>query len=298
MKTLMLTALVGSAAGATSGFWSGNLYENLGYVAIFLGMLCVLVAALITLRALRTMVRVTMPDIEREEKAARLAQKAERKANRKAFWNKWLGLRPISEEDDLVIDHEYDGIKELDNPVPVWFNGLFYSSVAFGVVYLLIYQVFGIGLNQEQEYDREMAIAERQRQEWLATAANNVDESTVVVDLSAPTISAGASIFAANCAVCHGNAGEGGIGPNLVDNYWLHGGSISDIFKVVKYGVLDKGMVPWEQSLTPAQIAEVSNFILSLQGTNPPNQKEPQGVEYIPEEVSVADSTALSAASL
>jgi cytochrome c oxidase cbb3-type subunit 3 len=291
MKTALLSATAGTLGSATNGLWSSNLYEDLGYLAIFFGMLCVLIASLITLKALRTMVRVTMPEVEKQEREERLAAKTARQIRRKTSWNKLLGLRPIAEEPDIVIDHEYDGIRELDNPVPIWFNGLFYASVVFAVVYLFIYQVFGIGLNQDQEYEMEMAIAEQKRQEWLATAANNVDESTVMVDFSAPTLASGSAIYMANCAVCHGNAGEGGIGPNLTDRFWLHGGSISDVFKVVKYGVLDKGMVPWEQSLTPAQIAEVSNYILSLQGSQPANAKDPQGVEYVQESDLVSDTT-------
>ena len=140
-----------------------------------------------------------------------------------------------------------------------------------------MYHVFGWGLNQDQEYEREMALAEVARQEWLAQSANNVDENNVELNGSPEVLASGQAIFTQNCAACHGGSGEGGIGPNLTDEYWLHGGDIKSIFKVVKYGVLDKGMVPWEQNLTPGQIAEVSNYILSLQGTNPPNAKAPQG---------------------
>ncbi|HLW50654.1 MAG TPA: cytochrome c, partial [Sphingobacteriaceae bacterium] len=131
-------------------------------------------------------------------------------------------------------------------------------------------------------YEREMALAEAAKQEWLAQSSNNIDESNVEVDNSPAVIEAGFAIYTQNCAVCHGAVGEGGIGPNMADDYWIHGGEIEDIFRIVKYGVIDKGMIPWEQSLTPMQIAEVSNYILTLRGTNPPDAKEPQGdkVEY------------------
>ncbi len=283
---------VAESVSATLG--SGNLHNDILILALVIVMVVVLAAALIVLRAMRVMLRLTMPHILEEEKVALAQAKADRKANRKAWWNKLMGLRPIAEEKDIVIDHEYDGISELDNPVPAWFNGLFYASVVFAVVYLCVYHVFGWGMNQDQEYVVEMVRAEAARQEWLAQAANNVDENNVEVDLGPETLAAGAAIFTQNCAVCHGGAGEGGIGPNFTDEYWLHGGEIEDIFRTTKYGVLDKGMVPWEQSLTPAQIAEVSNYILSLRGTNPPNAKEPQGqkVEYR----SAADDTAEGAA--
>lgn len=256
-----------------------NNYNDILLIVIIVAMLVIFAAVLVTLKALRTMLRITMPELLKEEKEKKQRAKA---ASGTSWWNKFMGLRPISEEKDLLIDHEYDGIKELDNPVPMWFNGMFYASIAFAVVYLLVYHVFGWGLNQDQEYDREMAIAEAAKQEWLAQSTNNIDETNVQVDASPAVIEAGFAIYTQNCAVCHGAAGEGGIGPNMTDEYWLHGGEIEDVFKVVKYGVLDKGMIPWEQSLTPAQIAEVSNYILTLRGTNPPNAKEPQGdkVEY------------------
>ncbi|RQP17208.1 cbb3-type cytochrome c oxidase N-terminal domain-containing protein [Parapedobacter defluvii] len=273
-----------SAAGAFSLFGSGNINNDILILALVIVMAVVLAAALVVLRAMRAMLRITMPHVLEEEKAAKMLAKATRRAGLTTWWNKLLGLRPISEEKDLVIDHAYDGIKELDNPVPAWFNGMFYASIAFAMVYLCVYHVFGWGPNQHQEYEREMAKADQARQEWLAKAANSIDEHSVEVDARPETITSGAAIFTQNCAACHGNAGEGGIGPNLTDEYWLHGGEIKDIFRTVKYGVLDKGMVPWEQSLTPAQIAEVSNYIITLRGTNPPNAKEPQGekVEYAP----------------
>src|SRR5690606_13412711 len=224
-------------------------------------------------KALKSIISLTMPQLATEQKV-----KKSRKINWQAIGAKLLSLRPMEEEKDLEIDHEYDGIKELDNPIPAWFNALFYSTITFAVVYMLVYHVFGWGLNQDQEYQREMAIAEREKQEYLAQAANLIDESTVEID--AAMAPAGQAIYTANCAVCHGNAGEGGIGPNLTDEYWLHGGDIKDIYAVVKYGVPDKGMVPWEQTLTPGQIAEVSNYIVTLIGTNPPNAKEPQGDKF------------------
>lgn len=262
-----------------------NTYDMMFMVMLVVFLVIVLVAALVILRALRTVVRLTMPEVETAEREAKVAAKAARAGRRGGWtrrWNKLMGLRPISEEKDIVIDHEYDGIRELDNPVPVWFNGLFYATLVFAVVYLAIYHVFGWGLTQEQEYDREMARAEAARIEYLSQAANLVDENNVEVNLSPATVSAGQAIYAANCAVCHGQAGEGGIGPNMTDDYWIHGGEVNDIFRIVKYGVLDKGMVPWEQMLTPAQIAEVSNYIITLRGTNPPNPKNPEGnkVEY------------------
>jgi len=252
---------------------SGNIYQNILIIVLVVVMLALLASALMVNKAMRSILRITMPEILKEEQVTKIRKKESRKAS----WNKLLGLRPISEEKDLIIDHEYDGIKELDNPIPIWFNALFYSTMTFAVVYILIYHVFGWGLNQNQEYAQEMEKAEIAKQEYLAQAANLIDESSVVYDES--KVAAGHAVFQANCVACHGGAGEGGIGPNLADRFWLHGGEIKDIFKTVKYGVPDKGMVPWEQTLTPGQIAEVSSYIISIRDTKPANPKEPQGTE-------------------
>lgn len=276
MKTLLLITETTKEISEWT-FGSGSLYNDILLVTLIIVMIALLASALVVNRAMKAIVKLTMPQLAEEEKA-----KKAKKIDWQSVWAKLLSLRPMEEEKDLVIEHEYDGIKELDNPTPAWFNALFYSTVVFGVGYLLVYHVFGWGLNQDQEYEREMALAEKAKQEFLAQATNLIDESTVEFDEA--MVAAGRGIFVANCAACHGNLGEGGIGPNLADEYWLHGGDIKAIYAVVKYGVPDKGMVPWEQTLTPGQIAEVSSYIVTLAGTNPPNAKEPQGDRIVPNE--------------
>ncbi|WP_437918283.1 cbb3-type cytochrome c oxidase N-terminal domain-containing protein [Sphingobacterium sp. LRF_L2] len=271
MSNILLT-VEGTSKVSEWVFGSGNIYNDVLIIALIVVMLALLSSAVVVQKALKSIISLTMPEMAAEEKA-----KKSKKRDWQAIWNKLLSLRPLEEEKDIEIDHEYDGIKELDNPIPAWFNALFYSTVTFGVVYLLVYHVFGWGLNQDQEYNREIAIAEKEKQEYLAQAANLIDETSITIDETGTLAASGKAIFAANCVACHGNAGEGGIGPNLTDDFWLHGADIKDIFKVVKYGVPDKGMVPWEQTLTPGQIAEVVNYIITLRGTNPPNGKEPQG---------------------
>ena len=263
----------------TEVFGTGNIYNDVFYIIVLIVLVAVLAAALTINKALKSMLKVTMPEVVKEEQELALQKKAASKLAWKKSWNNFLGLKPIEQEKDLEIDHEYDGIVELNNPIPVWFNALFYSSIVFGVGYLLVYHVFGIGLNQDQEYEHEMAQADKAKQEYLSKSANAFDENTVEVDATGTLAANGKVIFASNCAACHGNNGEGTIGPNLTDRSWLHGGEIKDIFKTVKYGVPEKGMVPWEQTLTPAQIAEVSNYILTLRDTKPANPKPAEGVE-------------------
>jgi len=197
-----------------------------------------------------------------------------------SIWTKLLSLRPIEEEKDLVIDHAYDGIKELNNPVPAWFNFLFYGTMIFAAAYLFYYHIGGYGDLQDQEYENEMARAKIEKTAYLEKSANTIDENSVKFDNTPTVLEEGKTVFTTNCVVCHGDKGQGVIGPNLTDEYWLHGGSINNVFKTIKYGVPEKGMISWEKNLNPKQISAVTNFILSLKGSNPAGAKAPQGEKY------------------
>ena len=196
-------------------------------------------------------------------------------------WNKLLSLRPLAEEKDILIEHSYDGIQELDNPIPAWFMYLFYTTIVIAICYILIYPVFNIGANQYQEYNAEMVQADIARKLYLSKAANQVDENTVKLVHDAATLAAGQTVFKTNCVPCHGEHAQGVVGPNLTDDYWLHGGKINDLFKTVKYGVLTKGMPTWEKVLSPKQISDVVNYVKSLHGTNPAGAKAPQGIKEV-----------------
>lgn len=250
--------------------------EGVFFITILVLLVLVLIVSIVLYRAVTAALRLTNP-VGSEEKQY-TASTVQKGGYWKNIWNKILGLKSKEEEKELLMeDHEYDGIQEMDYPVPAWFNILFYSTVVFGVIYLLVYHVFGWGMLQEEEYEHEMAIAQQQREEYLASSENNIDENTVVVDLAPETVNAGEALFTANCAACHGNDGGGTIGPNLADDYWIHGGNVGDIFSTIKYGVLDKGMIAWEESLTPSEIAQVSNYIVSLRGSTPASPKAPEG---------------------
>jgi len=177
-------------------------------------------------------------------------------------------------KDEIHSNHDFDGIQEYDNDLPPWWKTMFYVSIVFAVGYMLHFHVFKTGALQTEEYDAEM-------EEAAILAAKNVDDPNAVTNYEvltdASALESGKSIFAQNCAACHGQEGQGTVGPNLTDEYWLHGGDVNDIFKTVKFGVPAKGMVPWQGKLTKDQILEVSSYILSLKGTNPANAKEPQG---------------------
>lgn len=198
-------------------------------------------------------------------------------------WEKLLSLKPLAAEKDIELDHDYDGIKELNNPIPPWFNVLFYGTIIFAIFYLIIYHVTYMAPLQGKEYENELAQAEVQKQEYLKKAGNLIDENSVTLLSDKTKLEAGATTFIARCAACHGEKGEGKVGPNLTDEFWIHGGGIKNVFKTIKYGVPAKGMVSWQNTLNAAQIQEVASYVLTLQGTNPPGAKEPQGEKYTPE---------------
>ncbi len=206
-------------------------------------------------------------------------------------------------KEKLMADHSYDGIQELDNFMPPWLQYVFIGTVVFAIGYYANYTVFGFGMTGVEEYEEELRIEAIAAESRSLTADASIDETNVTLDDSGPALSAGKTIFEANCAACHAIDGGGGVGPNLTDKYWLHGGDIKDVFTVVKYGVIEKGMVPWEDQLNPKEIQEVSSYILSLQGTTPAAPKDPQGELYSggstneseapAESITAADSTTL-----
>ncbi len=186
----------------------------------------------------------------------------------------------IENEEEIMFDHEYDGIRELDNDLPPWWKYGFYATIIFAFLYLTHYHVTATGDLQLAEYSKSMAEAHEAKEAYQKTMANNVTESNVKMILDKHELEEAAKVYKENCAACHGQLGEGGVGPNLTDKYWLHGGSIKDIFTTIKYGWPDKGMKSWQTDLTPLKINQVASYIKALVGTNPVNQKEAQGELY------------------
>lgn len=205
----------------------------------------------------------------------------------------------IEEEESILLDHDYDGIKELDNNLPPWWKYGFYVTIVVAVIYMVNYHVIGTGDSQLKEYENELAKAKLEIEEYMKNSASNVDETTVKILTESNDIEAGKEVFMSSCAACHGRAGEGGVGPNFADEYWMHGGSIQDVFKSIKYGWVEKGMKAWKEDLSPMQIAQVASFIKTLKGTNPPNAKAPQGDLYTENSsLSSSDSTVVKNDSL
>lgn len=195
-----------------------------------------------------------------------------------SFWERLIGFKPKSMEKKLLLDEDFDGIKELDNPIPAWFNWFFGITVIFAVLYFPIYHVWKIADSQEQEYEKEVQIAEIKKEEYLKKVASSIDEKNVTLITDTKQLQTGQDLYKSNCASCHGQKGEGLVGPNLSDEYWLYGGKVNDVFKTIKYGT-NKGMPGWQKQLNPLQIQQITSYIHTLKGTNPPNAKEPQGVK-------------------
>lgn len=201
-----------------------------------------------------------------------------------SVWTRLMKLMtssvPVEQEADVMLDHDYDGIRELDNQLPPWWVWGFYLTIIFAFIYLIHYHVTGSGDLQAEEYNSEIRIAEIEKENRIKNDLNYVTDANVVASLDPAVLAEGQSIYTKNCLACHGNAGQGGVGPNLTDQFWIHGGGIKNVFKVVTSGVPDKGMISWKSQLSPAQIKAVSSFILTLEGTNPPDPKEPQGDKW------------------
>lgn len=288
MKYLRIILLIGLSSASQPLFADDDhslltpgVQNYIGYGAIIAVLILFVITMLVILRAVRVLTKVILKSegYTNEQIAAELNPvKAEKDKKAKGeVWQKLLSLRPMAEEKEILIEHAYDGIQELDNPTPAWFMYLFYGTIIFAIGYLLNYQVFHTGQNQYQEYNTEVAQADIAHKLYLSHNANQVDENTVKLVHDPAVIAAGQAIFKTNCVPCHGDKAQGVVGPNLTDDYWLHGGKINDLFKTVKYGVLTKGMPTWEKVLSPKQISDVVNYVKSLRGTNPTNPKAPQG---------------------
>lgn len=210
------------------------------------------------------------------------------------IWKRLKGVlvdsTPVEEEDEIILDHDYDGIKELDNNLPPWWKWLFYVTIAWGAFYMLYYEVFEVGMDQVEEYKEEVRIAEIQKAEYMAGNKVVTLESVERVT-DAAALSEGEQVYQKHCAACHGKEGGGLVGPNLTDEYWIHGGGIKNIFKTIRDGVVEKGMISWESQLSGVEMQNVSSYVMSLEGTNPPGAKPPEGEKWTPE-TTASDSLA------
>ena len=253
-------------------------------VLVFLGtLLLILIALEVISNAFEKLTYTLMSEEQRQayDKAQNEAFDLSKNPQFKKLMKTLTKSKSLEEESGMLLDHDYDGIKELDNDLPPWWVYLFYICVFFGVGYLGYYHLFG-GENQIQEYERKNAEALLAIEEWKKTAVDLVDASNVVALTDEASLAAGKAIYSERCIACHLPDGGGSIGPNLTDEYWILGGGIKNIFHTISEGGRDgKGMIPWKSELKPSQIQQVSSYVLSLSGTTPLEAKAPEGEIWV-----------------
>ncbi|HVR36635.1 MAG TPA: cbb3-type cytochrome c oxidase N-terminal domain-containing protein [Methylomirabilota bacterium] len=173
--------------------------------------------------------------------------------------------------DPLLLDHDADGIQELDNNLPRWWVWLFHLSIAFSVFYMVYYHVLKAGDLQIAAYEKELAAGERIKSEAIGRFEANLVSLLPSQDLD--VLARGRESYASLCAPCHRDDGGGLVGPNLCDDYWIHGSSYLDSLKIIINGVPEKGMLTWRGVLKPGEIQAVASYIYTFRGTSPPNPK-------------------------
>lgn len=244
-------------------------------------VLMLLIGIELILQAVENVMYHTLGDKAKERYVALKVKSGEWAWGRRTY-QKLLGSKPIEAEGEIVLDHNYDGIRELDNKLPPWWVYMFYATIIFAVVYLVRFHIYN-DYTQDMEYEQEVAAAQLEIEEYKKTAKGLVDLSTVELLTEASDINAGKTIFETTCVACHMADGGGGIGPNLTDDYWILGGGIKNVFNTVSEGGRDgKGMVAWKQILKPVEMAQVSSYILvEITGKTPANPKAAEGEIWI-----------------
>lgn len=254
-------------------------------VSVFLGIfLFILIAIEITISAVDNVTYQLLTEEEKQKLAEEEDLSMTESQWYKNLMQKLTKTRPMAAEGELLLEHDYDGIKELDNDLPPWWKYLFIISVIWGVAYFIHYEMLG-GDNQEMELKKEIAEAQIALEEYKRTAPDLMDAESVTLMTDAGELSKGKAIYEMNCAACHKVDGGGQIGPNLTDEHWVLGGGIKNVFHTIAEGGRDgKGMVAWKSMLKPTEMQQVASYVLSLQGSNPAGAKEAEGDLYTADE--------------
>ena len=272
------TEVATTAAKTIGGLSASTFYLMATVIFLELGLI---IAMLINIRMLLKIEKVNIAAEIKPEKAKEL---------KRSWWEKLNKFRPVNQEQDLDLGHEYDGIRELNNGLPPWWLYGFYITIIVAVVYMWRFHVSHTGPSSKQEYEASVAKAELKIQNYLKAKGESVDENTVTMLTAANDIADGKAVFMKSCAACHQETGAGNVGPNLTDDFWLHGNDIKSIFKTIRYGI--NAMPQWQNTYSNKEIAQVASYIKTLHGTNPANPKAPQGIEMKEESIPVAaDST-------
>jgi cytochrome c oxidase cbb3-type subunit 3 len=280
LPSLGLMAQDAAAAGGNDPYF----YERFGsYILVGFASAVMITAVIILYRLLAIMIKVQQIKIYQEQGLEEYLKDVQEP---KSWWTRvmerWEDAVPIEKEGDILMDHNYDGIRELDNNLPPWWVAMFYITIFFAAGYLTYYHFTDMGAGSREEYATEMEIAKEQVALYRSKQADQVTEENVVALTEPSALEGGKTTFMTLCATCHGQNGEGGVGPNMTDDYFLHGCGIKDVFKTIKYGVPEKGMISWQDQLRPSEMQAVASYIMTLRGNTVENPKEPQGEECKP----------------
>ncbi|MFN4198431.1 MAG: cbb3-type cytochrome c oxidase N-terminal domain-containing protein [Flavobacterium sp.] len=253
-------------------------------VALFLGVFLFLLVAIEIVVSAVDKITYSMLTDEQRKKLEEAQSVPFTESKFYLYWSQRLTRsKEIEEEADVMLDHDYDGIKELDNVLPPWWVALFYITIIFGVVYLIRFHVIN-EYDQASEFEREMELAQAEIDKYKLSSPDVFDINNMELLTDAESLNIGKTLFNNQCAACHREDMGGAIGPNLVDEYWVLGGSLKDIYNTIAEGGREgKGMIPWKTTLKPAQMQKLASYIISMQGTNPPDAKAPEGEKYVME---------------
>ncbi len=291
----LISTAQGSIDSSAKGFWDDPFSDPMFPIYlvasfVFLVILLTIVVAFMMLRVLRIFIESAA-----QERATKLGiPYVVPQSWWSKFWEDANALVPIEKEKDIELDHNYDGIRELDNHLPPWWKGLFYGCIVFAVIYMVMYHFSDTLPLSGQEYENELSYAAEQARIFKASQpVTLIDETTLTYTKDADMIAKGKVVFtSSNCGSCHRNDGGGNmIGPNLSDEYWLHGGDVKNVFATINKGVVEKAMPAWGKTMSQKDVLNVAYYVMSLQGSNPANPKAPQGELYKPKPVAAATDT-------
>lgn len=303
--SLSLAGLLISIAGfsqeaAAPSFWDDPLGHPLAPLygvgaLVFIVLILVIAVSIVLLRSFNALVEETLKEKAKALGTAYVPQPSP--------WEKLMqklnASVPVEKEKDIDMGHSYDGIRELDNHLPPWWKWMFYATIVWAVVYLIVYHVSSSLPLSGDEYQQEVAAADAAKKRLLASQPQlAIDVDKLEYSPDAEILARGEKIYTVNCVPCHrGDGGGNTIGPNLTDAYWIHGGSVKNVFSTVNDGFVEKGMPAWGKTMSQADVRDVTFFVLSLQGTNPADAKAPQG-ELVDQPVIQKTDSTKSAASL
>jgi cytochrome c oxidase cbb3-type subunit III len=281
--TLLLLGVAATVWGQAAEAPAANADQFpkiMAYTLVAAGALLFIVAMIYVIKVNKYLFQRVL-HLQAQQSGVTLQEELAKTAQAETFWSSlrkklWEDPVPMEREGEIMSHHDFDGIHELDNALPPWWVNMFILTIIWAAIYMFYYHFGGGGPSSAEEYKLEVEAAQKlQAGTGGQAAAFDVSKVTALTDKA--SLEEGHTIFKANCAACHGQLGEGLVGPNFTDQYWIHGGGIKNVFTTITNGVPEKGMISWKAQLTPTDIQKVGSYILSLQGSNPPNPKAPQG---------------------